>query len=221
MTDSTTSHTTDDATVSVTYIELAEARGITVAAARRLTLRHRWPKHPGNDGYTRVLVPVAFMETDATSVAPSLDEASISAVAQAATVAMTDAFTDVLRVVPTLHELVASLQTQLTTAQERADQERQRAERAESRAQEAEEQTRAVVEQLTAERQLRAEDKERVDHAEQRANEAEAQARAAEERMRNLTEKLETEMTEHRRIVGLMAEQLATRRLWWPWRRRA
>jgi uncharacterized protein with PIN domain len=193
MTDGAISDTTDDATVSVTYAELAEARGITVAAARRLTLRHRWPKHPGNDGYTRVLVPVAFMETDATTVAPSLDAASISAVAQASTVAVTDALTDVLRVVPTLHELVALLQTQLTAAHERADQERQRADRAEHRAGE----------------------------AEHRAKEADQRAQTAEGRIQDLQEQLTAELIEHRRIVGLMAEQLAARRSWWPWRRRA
>src|SRR3954447_6785551 len=116
----TTDAETDDKTVSVTYAELAAARGVSIAAARRLTLRHRWPKRPGNDGQARITVPVAFMETVATTVSPGLDDASIAAVAQATTDAMTVALTDVLRVVPTLEALVASLQGQLNAAEHRA-----------------------------------------------------------------------------------------------------
>src|SRR5689334_20256546 len=97
-TDPTTDAETDDTTVSVTYAELAAARGVSIAAARRLTLRHRWPKRPGNDGQARVTVPVAFLETVVPTV-PGLDEASIAAVAQATTDAMTVAMSDVLRVV--------------------------------------------------------------------------------------------------------------------------
>lgn len=59
--------------------------------------------------------------------------------------------------------------------------------------------------QLAAEKLLRTEDKERTDRAERRAQE--------------LQEKLESEMVEHRRVVGLLTEQLAARRRWWPWRR--
>jgi hypothetical protein len=40
------------------------------------------------------------------------------------------------------------------------------------------------------------------------------------ELVRELQEKLEAEMSEHRRVVSLMAESLAVRRSWWPWRRR-
>src|SRR4051794_18148861 len=50
-----------DETVRLTYSELATARGITLAAARRMTLRHRWPKQIGNDGLSRVLVPASAL----------------------------------------------------------------------------------------------------------------------------------------------------------------
>src|SRR4051794_4708053 len=56
-------------TVRLTYSEFAKARGITLAAARRMTLRHRWPKALGNDGLTRVSVPAAALprlESDGT-----------------------------------------------------------------------------------------------------------------------------------------------------------
>src|SRR4051795_12398744 len=51
----------DTETIRVTYVELAQARGITVAAARRLTQRHKWPKQIGNDGFTRVVVPTLML----------------------------------------------------------------------------------------------------------------------------------------------------------------
>ena len=60
--------------------------------------------------------------------------------------------------------------------------------------------------QLAAEKLLHAEDKERADRAEGRVQE--------------LQDKLEAEMIEHRRVVGVLADQLSARRSWWPWRRR-
>jgi hypothetical protein len=66
--------------------------------------------------------------------------------------------------------------------------------------------------QLTLER-------DRADRAEGRAQDAENRTVEAERRVRELAEKLEAEMIEHRRIVSLLAERLA-RRSWWPWRRR-
>src|SRR3954451_11399568 len=51
----------DAETTRVTYVELARARGITVAAARRLTQRHKWLKQIGNDGFTRVVVPISML----------------------------------------------------------------------------------------------------------------------------------------------------------------
>src|SRR3954464_3844506 len=95
---------TDDATVRVTYAELAAARSVSIAAARRLTLRHRWPKQIGNDGLTRVVVPVTFVEDVGKEATPSLDEATIAAIAEATTVAMTDALAGVATVVTVLDE---------------------------------------------------------------------------------------------------------------------
>src|SRR5215211_5663400 len=121
MTDATIDDKTDDATVRVTYAELAAARSVSVAAARRLTLRHRWPKQIGNDGLTRVVVPVAFVEDAGKDIVPSLDETTIAAIAEATTVAMTDTLTDVVSVLPTLREVVTLLRAQLDPANVRAD----------------------------------------------------------------------------------------------------
>jgi hypothetical protein len=53
-----------DETVRLTYTELAKARGITLQAARRLALRHKWRKQLGNDGLTTVWVPVSALPRD-------------------------------------------------------------------------------------------------------------------------------------------------------------
>jgi len=42
----------------MTYAELAQARGISLASARRLARRHQWGRQVGNDGVVRVLVPL-------------------------------------------------------------------------------------------------------------------------------------------------------------------
>src|SRR4051812_1230881 len=52
---------TDADTVRVTYAELARARGVSMAAARRLAQRHRWPKQIGNDGLSHVVVPATYL----------------------------------------------------------------------------------------------------------------------------------------------------------------
>ena len=45
----------------MTYAELATVRGISAASARRLVLRHRWPRQTGNDGVVRVTVPLTAL----------------------------------------------------------------------------------------------------------------------------------------------------------------
>jgi hypothetical protein len=67
--------------------------------------------------------------------------------------------------------------------------------------------------QLDAERERADRERERADRADQRAREAETRVKEAQE-------KLESELVEHRRVVGLLAEQLSARRSWWRWRRR-
>jgi len=43
----------------MSYAELAQARGISVASAKRLTLRRKWRRQAGNDGTARVGVPTS------------------------------------------------------------------------------------------------------------------------------------------------------------------
>jgi hypothetical protein len=43
----------------LSYAELGQARGISAASAKRLAIRRHWRRRPGNDGTTRVAVPMA------------------------------------------------------------------------------------------------------------------------------------------------------------------
>jgi hypothetical protein len=46
----------------LTYKEIAERRGIKVESVIRMAKKKRWDKHVGNDGMTRVKVPVEELE---------------------------------------------------------------------------------------------------------------------------------------------------------------
>jgi hypothetical protein len=47
----------------MTSAELAQARSISVASARRLARRHHWSRQVGNDGIVRVTVPLGQLRT--------------------------------------------------------------------------------------------------------------------------------------------------------------
>src|SRR3982750_3463494 len=46
----------------MTYVELGEAIGRSEIAARSVAIRKRWRRVPGNDGKTRVAVPLDLLE---------------------------------------------------------------------------------------------------------------------------------------------------------------
>ena len=46
----------------VSYAELGHLRGIGRESAIRLARREKWPRQPGNDGSTRVLVPPEWLK---------------------------------------------------------------------------------------------------------------------------------------------------------------
>src|SRR4051812_45028432 len=119
-----------DETVRLTYSELAKARGITLAAARRMTLRHKWPKQVGNDGLSHVLVPAsAVARPEHNSTGSSTDDASgdIRHAGTAAgrvngiSAAPGDGTDDITAAVRSLSDAVASLGAQLMRERERAD----------------------------------------------------------------------------------------------------
>lgn len=49
-------------TETLTYKELAARLGIKLASARRLVMRKRWPKAKGNDGETRITIPLEALD---------------------------------------------------------------------------------------------------------------------------------------------------------------
>ena len=71
-----------DDTRRLTYGELAAARGVTVATARRMATRYKWPKQVGNDGLARVAVPVAALR------AMALPDASVAVAVPGAVTAL-------------------------------------------------------------------------------------------------------------------------------------
>jgi hypothetical protein len=145
-----------DETVRLTYSELAHARGITLAAARRMTLRHKWPKQVGNDGLSRVSVPVSALARP--------DDAGTGDMRHAGTANGTgtaagngkddtpgDGTDDITAAVRSLGDAVTSLTAQLIREQERADRAEGRAQDAESRTVEAERRVQELAEKLEAE----------------------------------------------------------------------
>jgi nucleoid-associated protein YgaU len=44
---------------AMTYAELAQARSISVASARRMVLKFKWRRVVGNDGLARIMVPAS------------------------------------------------------------------------------------------------------------------------------------------------------------------
>jgi hypothetical protein len=91
----------------MTYAELALARGIGTASAKRLAFRRRWRRQAGNDGTARVAVPLA----EATRRTGRHDAAD-----------------DVARLVSGLEAALATLQSELDRERDRADRAEQAAE---------------------------------------------------------------------------------------------
>ena len=58
----------------MTYAELAAVRGISLPSARRLVLRHHWPRQAGNDGVVRVIVPLGQVRTVPRTTSPKAPE---------------------------------------------------------------------------------------------------------------------------------------------------
>jgi hypothetical protein len=60
----------------MTYTELAAARGISRASAKRMAQRHHWGRQVGNDGVVRVTVPLSALANTAKTKAVTGDVAS-------------------------------------------------------------------------------------------------------------------------------------------------
>src|SRR4051812_299215 len=119
-----------DETVRLTYAELAKARGITQAAAKRMAMRHRWPKQVGNDGLSRISVPASALVRDTGGAIDGdtpdpggllVDEVTIKRIIDTAVAAGDDAraatvsaaLADIRQVMPVLREAITSLRVEL------------------------------------------------------------------------------------------------------------
>jgi hypothetical protein len=59
-------------TISLTYEQLAERLGVKYESARKTTQRRRWRKSRGNDGHTRVEVPLEELPPEEVPEIPQL-----------------------------------------------------------------------------------------------------------------------------------------------------
>lgn len=154
-----------DDTVRLTYGELAEVRGISLASARRMVHRHKWPKQVGNDGLSRIAVPAEFATRSADSDATNdvIDDAGNGPTDDATDGDITDMIPDAtpntvpLRVVAfddavaafaqvttdaingTTRDVIVALQEAITTLRTELYEERERADRAEEQVRELQE----------------------------------------------------------------------------------
>jgi hypothetical protein len=103
----------DDGNRWLTYQELADARDINRRSAVRLAQRRRWLRRPGNDGTTRVAVPIGEDQ-------PKHDDGGDDACDAARDDAGDDAG-DISRIVSALEVVVAPLREELEIANRRAE----------------------------------------------------------------------------------------------------
>jgi chromosome segregation ATPase len=93
----------------LTFAELAQARGISEASARKLVRRHKWRRQAGNQGIVRILVP-----------AEALDRPRDGLGTDPAHILGTD-LSDTSRAISTLEAAISTLREQFEQANRRAD----------------------------------------------------------------------------------------------------
>jgi hypothetical protein len=130
-----------DGSRRMTYPELAQARGISLASARRLARRHHWHRQAGNDGVVRIIVPLGHLRTG-----PQPDPANSAEILEIGGPGPAYATSEGTRPRPapdgpgarptpdTLTRAVDLLREQLALANSRVEAEHARADRAEERA---------------------------------------------------------------------------------------
>jgi len=127
----------------MTYAELAAARGISPASAKRLTQRHRWGRQIGNDGVVRVIVPLSALVNSAEGQGKNITPDNSMPPATTTTGPVTpaaitgdvtnDVAGDVIPATDVLARAIETLREQLVKANQREEAERRRAEYAEHR----------------------------------------------------------------------------------------
>lgn len=100
-------------TKSLTYDELGIALGITAASAKRLAIRRKWPKTPGNDGRSRVTVPLERLEEASKRAADDTASDDTGGITS-------DTTGDITHVLNILSQHIAKLEKELSEVRERA-----------------------------------------------------------------------------------------------------
>ena len=189
----------------LTYADAAERLGLTLEAVRALARRQHWQRRSPNavGGQTWILVPADRLvaaanggHTNGERRAPRNDKRRAHSDEIAPPASQDD---DGRRATP--------------AATPDTDEPLDRR---------AEDSDRRLDEVLTAVREvgeLFAPLRDQLDRERQRADRAENRVQEVEKQLAEMRDKLETEMIEHRRIVGTLTEQLAARRSWRWWRR--
>lgn len=103
-------------TKSLTYGELGQALGITPASAKRLAIRRRWPKALGNNGRTRVAVPVEYLETSK----PTTDDITKDNIGGDTGGVTSDATGDITHALSILSQHIVKLEEELAELRQKA-----------------------------------------------------------------------------------------------------
>lgn len=104
-------------TKSLTYAELGDALGIAAASAKRLSIRHRWQKHQGNDGKARVTVPVEYLQVEKPVARDVTSDLKTDVSEDVTSDNARDDTGDSLVVVTTLERHIGRLETELAKAE--------------------------------------------------------------------------------------------------------
>ena len=106
----------------LSYAELGAALGITPASAKRLAIRRAWAKRPGNDGKTRVAVPIERLQVEP----PVTGDATSEAAGDIAGDTTRDVTGDISAAVTVLTHHIERLERELAAASAERDAERAR-----------------------------------------------------------------------------------------------
>jgi hypothetical protein len=197
----------------LTYAELGAALGITAASAKRLSNRRKWSKTVGNDGLSRVYVPMEKLKAE--RPIPEDDPRDSSGdVPDAVPRDISDGGPGMLSVLGMLTRHVERLEADLAAIRNERDVERQQI---------ADLTLKAA--QVDALRDVIASEQRRVADLEHRADELRLEREAL---MRAHWDQVEDLRAERDKLLGqvdtahrLLTHQAATRssRSWWPFRR--
>lgn len=103
-------------TKSLTYEDLARALGIAVASAKRLAIRRKWAKSIGNDGKTRVSVPVERLPPPSVTADNRPSDITGVTAPDVTGDTVTGATTDSRQLLAYLEARISELSNQLSTA---------------------------------------------------------------------------------------------------------